>query len=311
MKAARSASCSTSSGLEPHAQGAGHNFSMSLDPKTALLRFWGVIKETSNGLSRNEAGLRAAALAYQGLFSLFPLLLFLIFAGTQILTAGDVQELLDDFLRRALPTESSFEFVDQIISFSIRNRGSIGLAGGLGLLWSASTILSNLQTSLNAIWGVPRRPVLRRRLIAVAGVLGLGSLFVLSIALSALPALPLMDEQSALLDVMDLGIGLAVEVLLLWVIYWWLPNSSVHPLAALFGAVLAAVLWELAQFVFRLYLTSGLTNYGTVYGGLASVIALVLWAYLTGLMVFVGAEFSAALQREYWPRELTRGTERS
>jgi membrane protein len=272
-------------------------------PAATLPRIWRAIKGTADGLSRNEAGLRAAALAYQGLFSLFPLLLFLIFVGTQILTVGDVETLLDDFLRRALPTESSFEFVDQIISFSIRNRGSIGLAGGLGLLWTASSLLSNLETSLNAIWGSPRRPVLRRRLLAVAGVLSLGTLFVISIALSALPALPFLDQQSALLDILDLGIGLVVEVLLLWVIYWWLPNASVPPLSAFFGALLAAVLWESAQFAFRLYLTSGLTNYDTVYGGLAAAIALILWAYLTGLIVFVGAEFSAAMHREFWDSE--------
>jgi uncharacterized BrkB/YihY/UPF0761 family membrane protein len=50
------------------------------------------------------------------------------------------------------------------------------------------------------------------------------------------------------------------------------------------------------------YLTSGLVNFGAVYGTLASVIGLILWAYLTGIILFLGAEFSAALQRELWPR---------
>jgi membrane protein len=265
-----------------------------------LLRIWRVIKDTADGLSRNEAGLRAAALAYQGLFSLFPLLLFLIFVGTEIITVGDVRGSLDEFLRKVLPTDGSFQFVEEIISFSVTNRGSIGLVGGLGLLWTASSLLSNLETSLNAIWGTPRRPTLRRRLLAVVGVLSLGTLFIISIALSALPALPFLDQEGALLDVLDLGIGVAAEVLLLWVIYRWLPNASVRAMPSLLGALVAALLWEVAQFGFRVYLTSGLTNYGAVYGSLASVIGLILWAYLTGLIVFVGAEFSAALQREFW-----------
>jgi membrane protein len=92
-----------------------------------------------------------------------------------------------------------------------------------------------------------------------------------------------------------------VEVLLFWLVYRWLPNARVRTLATLAGALLAGLLWEGAQWAFRWYLTSGLTDYGAVYGTLASVIALILWAYLTGLILFVGAEFSAALQREFWP----------
>ena len=68
------------------------------------LRLWRVARGTAEGMTLHEAGLRAAALAYQGLFSLFPLLLFLIFVGSQVLTSIDVREQLDSFLLRAIPT---------------------------------------------------------------------------------------------------------------------------------------------------------------------------------------------------------------
>lgn len=263
-------------------------------------RLWMVVRSTADGLGRNEAGLRAAALAYQGLFSLFPLLLFLIFLGSQLLAVGDVRGPLDDFLTRAVPTDEALDFIESIIDQSVQNRGSIGLVGGLGLLWTSSSLISNLTSSLNAVWGAKRRPVLRRRLVAIAGVLGLGSLFVLAIVLSALPALPLSIGDSRLLDLLDLGVGFVVEVTLLWVIYRWLPNTSVLGVPSLIGALLAGLLWETAQFGFRLYLTSGFTNYGAVYGTLGSVIGLILWAYLTGFVLYLGAEFAAALQREFW-----------
>lgn len=263
-------------------------------------RLWRVVRSTADGLTRNEAGLRAGALAYQGLFSLFPLLLFLVFIGGQLIAAGEVRASLDEFLGRAVPTPEALDFIQQIIDQSVRNRGSIGLIGGLGLLWTASTLLSNLIASLNAVWDATRRPVWRRRLVAIVAVLGLGSLFLIAIVLSAFPVLSLLDNGNPLWDLVNLAGGLVVEVALLWVIYTWLPNAPVKGIASLIGALVASLLWEAAQFGFRVYLTSGLTNFGAVYGTLASVIGLILWAYLTGFILFVGAELAAALQREFW-----------
>jgi membrane protein len=264
-------------------------------------RLWRVIRGTAKGMAEHEAGLRAAALAYQGLFSLFPLLLFLTFIASQVLTSIDVRGRLDSFLLQAIPTADGFDFLERIIDQTIDLRGSLGLIGLLGLLWTASALFTNLSTSLNVIWGSPHRSIWRRRLLAVAAVLVLGTLFLLAIVLSALPALPFLNGDHPLLRALDLGVGVAVEVLLFWLVYRWLSTAPVRSLAVLAGAVLAGLLWEAAQGAFRWYLTSGLTNYGAVYGTLASVIALILWAYLTGLILYLGAEFSAALQREFWP----------
>jgi len=266
-----------------------------------LQQAWRVVRGTADGLNRNEAGLRAAALAYQGLLSLFPLLLFLVFLGSQVIRAGDVRPRLDEYLDRALPTAAGIRFVKDIVDETLRNSSSLGLVGGLGLLWTSSALFSHLESSLNVIWNAPRRAVWSRRLRGLAGVLILGTLFILAIAVSALPALPFLDQDNPRLDVLDLGIGVAAEILLLWFIYRWLPNTPVRFVSAFAGAILAALLWEAAQFGFRVYLTSGLANFGAVYGTLASVIGLILWAYLTGSILFLGAEFSAALQREFWP----------
>ncbi len=262
---------------------------------------WRVVRATARGLNRNEAGLRAAALAYQGLLSLFPLLLFLVFLASEVIALGEVRPLLDSYLDRALPTAAGMRFVQEIIDETLRNSKSFGLVGGLGLLWSSSALFSHLESSLNVIWNAPRRAVWSRRLRGLAGVMILGTLFIIAIALSALPALPFIDQGNPNLRILDLGVGLAAEVLLLWFIYRWLPNSPVRFVSALAGAALAALLWEAAQFGFRVYLVSGLANFGAVYGTLASVIGLILWAYLTGIILFLGAEFSAALQREFWP----------
>lgn len=270
---------------------------------SAARTFWRVAKGTADGLAENEAGIRAAALAYQGLFSLFPLLFFLIFIGSQVITSVEVRAQLDAFLENAIPTRGVLEFIRGIIQQTVDYRGSIGLIGLLGLLWTSSTLFSNLEASLNAVWKAPRRSVAKRRLLAILAVLILGTLFLIAIVLSALPALPFLNRNNPIWDVLDLGLGLVVEILLFWLVYRILPNTSVKSPAALGGAVLAGLLWEGAQAAFRWYLTSGLDTYGAVYGTLASAIALILWAYFTGIILFLGAEFTAALQREFWPDE--------
>lgn len=265
-----------------------------------LRRLWRIIKGTVQGVEEHESPVRAAALAYHGILSLFPLVLFLVFVGSQFLTSFRVEEQLDAFLDQAL-LPSVATPVKRIVDNTVANRGSIGLLSIVGLIWTSSNLFNNLTVSLNVIWGASLKAVWRRRVGAVLAVLGLGTLFLVSVVLSAIPALPFLDQGTILWDFLDLGVGMAVTMLLFWMLYWILPQTTVKARAAFAGALLATIAWEGAQQIFRWFLTSGLDNYDAVYGSLASVVALIIWAYLTGMIIFVGAEFGATLQREFWP----------
>ena len=261
---------------------------------------WQVIKETVNGMEEYEVPVRAAALAYYGLFSLFPLLLFLVFIATRLLQIGDAGAQLEELLARLIPVPEVLDLVEGVIDQTVARRSSIGFISALALLWTASSLFANLEASLNVIWKAPRRVAYRRRLLGVAAVLVLGLLFLLAILLSTVQAIPLITDFIPFLDELDFGISLLLSVLFFWLIYRWLPNAHVAPVPSLAGAALAGVVWQASQFLFRLYLTSGLSNLGAVYGTLASLIGLILWAFLTGMILFIGGIFSAVLQRKYW-----------
>lgn len=261
---------------------------------------WEVVKETVGGMEEYEVAVRAAALAYYGLFSLFPLLLFLVFIASELLQIGDAGAQLEELLARFIPVPEVLELVEGVIDQTVARRSSIGIISALALLWTASTLFANLEASLNVIWGAPRRVVYRRRLLGVGAVLVLGLLFLLAILLSTLQAVPLVTDFIPFMDELDFGISLLLSVLFFWLIYRWLPNAHVEPIPSLAGAALAGLVWQASQFLFRLYLTSGLSNLGAVYGTLASLIGLVLWVFLTGMILFVGGIFSAVLQRKYW-----------
>jgi membrane protein len=257
-----------------------------------------IISGMIDRITVNEIGIRAASIAYYGLLSIFPLLLFLVFLGSQFLESEEARIALNDSLSEFLPAAS--ETVKQVIDQTIDARGSIGLIGGIGLLWSASTLFNQLTTSMNVIWDATPRPFWRRRLVALVSVLTIAVLFILSIAFSALAVIDWPGQGTVLWQWLNFSVGLGVTVLLFWVMYHGIPNTPVKLWASFGGAVLSAILWQAAKGIFAWYLASGLNNYGAVYGSLASVIALILWVYITAIIMFLGAEFGASLQRVLW-----------
>jgi membrane protein len=182
----------------------------------------------------------------------------------------------------------------------LANRGSIGLIGIVGLLWAAATLFAYLESSLNVIWDGTRRAAFRRRLIGVLTVLIIGLVFILSIFISALPALRFLGVFDSLLSSINLSLGYGITVLFFWLVYRWLPNAKVLTVPSLVAAIFAGLVWKIAQSVFQWFLTSGLVDYGALYGSLASIIALILWVYLNGYIVLLGAEFGSTLQSEIW-----------
>ena len=259
-----------------------------------------VTQATLEGIEEYEIAARAAALAYYGLLSLFPMLLFLVFLGSQFLESEEARAALFKSLEEILPTAA--ETVQQVVDQTLAMRGSIGLIGGIGLLWSASTLFNALTKSLNVIWSAPPRPFWRRRMVAAVSVLSIGLLFIVSVTFSALTVVPSAEDGTVISQWVNFTVGLVVTILLFWLVYQLIPNTPENLKAALGGGILAAVLWQGAKAIFVVYLASGLTNYGAVYGSLASVIALILWAYISALILFVGAVFAAALGKEYWPK---------
>lgn len=260
---------------------------------------WEIVKETVEGVDQLEVPLRAAAVSYYGLLAIFPLLLFLISLGSVVLSRSEVRDALSEFLIRAIPVPEVLGFVQDTIGDTLASRGAVGIISLVVLLWSASSLFANLEMSLNKIWNVPRRLVWHRRLLGILAVMILAGLFIVVIFLSTLEALPFLEGIS-IFDSLDLWITFLAATLFFWLIYRWLPNAKVPAVPSLAGGALAGLAWVIAQAIFRWYLTSGLSNLGAVYGALASLIGLILWAFVTGTILYVGAVFSAVLQRRYW-----------
>ena len=246
----------------------------------------------------------AASLAYYAFFSFFPLLLVLISGASFALESDQVQKMIFEILSDTIPV--SAEFITTTIEQVLRQRGTVGLLGLIGLMWSASGGFSVLVQRINTAWpGYEARGYIRRRVLGVGLILVILGLFVVwflsQIFLDTLPRFfnirgigaglfgtPLWGLVSSL-------IPLFFTFLLLLALYRWVPNHQVKWSVASWGALVAAVGWELVTNLFGWYLTSGFGDYALVYGSLGAMVAFMFWIYLMSQIVLFGAYFSATV----------------
>ncbi|HEY44757.1 MAG TPA: YihY/virulence factor BrkB family protein [Anaerolineae bacterium] len=260
-------------------------------------KLWRLVRETHRVFVEGECPLRAASLAYHLLLSLFPLLLFLIFVGSNLLSAQGTRRALDSYLNEVIPAVANS--IRIVLDQTLQARGTIGLIGGALLIWSASAVFISLSTTLNVIWNAIPRPFWRRRILAMVTVLIVGSLFIVSIWMSAFVSWPWSGTLTTFWLWVSRGLDLGVTVLLLGLMYRLLPNRIVPWRAAFAGAFLAGLFWQIGKVLFDLFMSSGLPNYGLVYGSLATVVILMLWIYLSSLIILLGASFGSVLEREF------------
>ncbi len=249
----------------------------------------------------------ATSLAFYNVFSVFPLFLLLTAALSTFLATEEAQSRVVDIVSVYLPTASAVELVQDNIQRVVAARGAISLAAGASLLWGASGIFNVARAAINRAWEVDRpRPFWRQRLLAVGSVLTLGALLLLSIALTGFFGLirslqiPMLGWQPLQSNVLwgwaTQLLTLAVTFLLFAGLYRFFPNTRVRGSDIWPGALLASLLWEGAKNGFAWYL-SNFARYNLVYGSLGAIVALLVWSYVTGMIVLLGAEFTAQTAR--------------
>jgi len=251
-----------------------------------------------------RAAQASAAIAYYALFSIFPLLLFLLAIASSVLHSPQVQNQIIKYVQEFLPGFE--ELVQSNIDQALDLRGTIGLVGMIGLFWAALAVFSVVTNNVSLAWrGAELRNYLQLRLMAVAMV---GSLVVLMLLASLFASATeiLSDFRVPVFGSVSIHDSLLWQLasryipkLLIFVsfllLYWWSPNTGVKWREAALGAVVATIGFELAKTGFQWYLSSRFARQALVYGSLGTVIALMLWIYVTAMVLLLGAHISAAI----------------
>lgn len=289
-----------------------------------------LLTATFKSMSETESWDAAAAIAYYSLFSLFPMLILLVILGTLFLESEENYHQLMNFISGILPPAESLakeniqviqdlgdklnmhlplrDLLQENFNQILHLRLPVGIAATAGLFWSATGVFVILSRNIDRAWSNSKgRNPLEWRLVGIAMV---GSLLIGLIILSMVVV--------SLLGLLDYGLGLllgegiayhmpleskllyrlfpdAVIFIAFTILYWWAPKVDVRWSDAAFGAFVAALCWELSKMGFAWYLESGLSNHMLVYGSLGTVVILMLWIYLSGLICLFGAHLVAQM----------------
>jgi membrane protein len=257
----------------------------------------GMLAGAVNQVLKPDSAITAAAIAYFSIFSLFPLTLLSIAIASFSLGPSMNQQIIIQRLEFIAPALG--QLLGPNIDEIIKARGPVTGVALAGLIWSASTVFNTFTQTLNGIWGVKkRRAVWKGRGLAILFILTFVGpiLFFVSFASSTMDILltwlpvqmiPIMSGTSLVLAILS-------DIALFMVLYLMLPHGTSTWREILPGAIAAGLLWELAKKTFLLFITSYMTASNLIYGSVAAIIAILTWAYLSGLIFLFGAYLSVA-----------------
>ena len=258
---------------------------------------------TTNSVRQENITLRAAALTYHTLLSIVPLLavafaLFKAFGGLQKLE-GPLKALIVENMAMGRAKEVG-AWLDRFIENI--NAGAIAGVGMLVLFYSAVGLLTNMERSLNQIWGATRlRSFFVRFAIYWCLITLTPPLLGYSISLSA--RLQTSVFATAVVTWLPFGLGktllsltstLSVCVAFV-LIYLVVPSAKVRVKAAAMGGLVAGLIWTVSKWLF-IKLTAGSIKYSAIYGALGVLPLLMIWMYISWIIVLFGATYAYATQ---------------
>jgi membrane protein len=271
------------------------------------LRWRDVFKRTSYEAfwKDNCLGL-AAQLAYYFFFALFPALLFLIALASYF----PLDTLIDDMFRTLggfVPPEMLSIMTDQIKKISEGEQSGLLTFGVLTALWSSSAAMTAVIDTLNSAYDVEEgRAWWKVRLTAIMLTVRVALFILVSFALVLVG--PTVAERLA----HAWGLGSAFEwtwKIVQWpvvfalastgmaLIYYFAPDVEQDWIWLTPGSVFATLLWLAATLGFKFYVAN-MGNFTETYGAIGGVMVLMLWFYISGLVILVGAEMNAVIEHE-------------
>jgi YihY family inner membrane protein len=249
----------------------------------------------------------SASIAYYSLLALFPLLLLLLGVSGIFIRRYELSGRLALVLGHYLPVRTDF-IMANLVSIS-RAYGRVSILSFLLLLWASSGVFLPLEQALNRAWEVEkRRSWWQRRLLALemAGIFGF---FVLLSTLLVgtrryTHAWLSTWVASWLLPFVEFfyrgifGVAIfAITLCMFLILFRRLPNRPMTFRQAFPGALLTALFWEAAHFLFTHLLP--FFNYRLVYGSIGVVVALMTWVYISSAVMLFGAQVSRSLYRTW------------
>ena len=249
----------------------------------------------------------AAALTYYGVLSIFPGALVLV--SVLGLLSSNGQRTVRDTVHQITGNQQIGDLVNTVLN-QVKDQGSAGVAAIIGIVlafWSASGYVAAFMRASNAVYDVPEgRPLwktlpIRVAVTAVIGVMLIVSAFIVvftgKLAQVVGEKIGLGGVAVTVWNVAKWPVLVVLVSLMFAILYWASPNAKTGGFRWISpGGVFAVVLWLAASAAFAIYLAT-FADYGKTYGALGSVIAFLVWLWISNIAILLGAELDAELER--------------
>ncbi len=246
----------------------------------------------------------ASSIAYYSLLSLFPFFLLVLSILASVTTADTDRASVLGFVLRYFPRQ--FDFVRTQLDAMQQAGARPGVIGSVLTVWAAMGVFSAVTSAVNHAWGVEKQPsYLKHKLIAFV-MLATASLLLL-VGLLLVSAIN-VAEAGWFSEVLARAPGLLVLqgfalkwastvifIVLVGLVFYFVPNAAVRFRDVWVGAVLTGLLWRGALAGFSLYVRD-LSRFN-VHGSIAAVVVFLIWIYISAVILLFGAQVTAAYAR--------------
>lgn len=263
-----------------------------------------ISKHSVSEFMENNSFRLAAALSYNTIFALPPLLLILITAASTFLAEVNWSEKMALQIQGMIGVDGAKE-VKQMVDNINRNeaKGIMGAVGIGALVFTATTFFITLQDALNTIWNIKAKPknsilkVVQDRLLSFGLIISISLLMLISFVISA--GLTIMtdllnrylpDIAVFFIQIIDFVFSTGFITCLFALTFKYLPDAVIRWRDVWVGSFLTALLFVIGKYLIGFYL--GNSDIASAYGAAGSVIILLVWIYYSSLIIFFGAEFT-------------------
>jgi membrane protein len=250
-------------------------------------------------MAQTEVHTYAFSVAANAILSLFPFIVMMFTVARLVFHSHAMENAIADMIRYFLPAGQ--EFVTKNMEVVAHARKGVQFASIIMLLISSTGVFLPLEVALNRVWGVAQnRSYIMNQLVALGLAFAIGALALLSVGVTAaqqtvLRVLFFGHTSNALFFFISHWLlqisAAAASILLFFFIYWLLPNRKLPVRAVLPTAIVIGLSWELAKLAYVALLPW--MDLHSVYGPFSVSVSLMLWAFVTGLLLLAGAHYSA------------------
>ena len=271
-----------------------------------------LFRRSAKGFVDDNCTQMAAAISYYVLFSLFPLLIFLVGVLGLFLRDEGLQKDIIDAVLDFIPLsegEGRNRVTEAVRAVAGPGSSLLGVLGLLGMAWAGSNMFGVIRRSINTAYGLEqRRPWAQRKLLDLAMAMAVGVFFLLSVGATAfLRTVRAFSSDIAYLgdaaeragfvwDAASFLVPLLVSFVAFLALYWTVPAGRTRPGEVWPGALVAALLFELAKGGFAIYVQN-FGHYDIVFGSLGAVASFLFGIYVSANVMLFGAEVASQYRR--------------